>query len=131
MRIGRLGGGVRNVVNRVATLANQTVISVAVTGLSRAGKTVFITSLISNLMAFGQGKDTLPRLRMALSGRDGMRLRRVEVVPAAAEATPRFDYESKLAEFAAEQPSWPPRTDDISRVSLDMEIERSGGLGNR
>ncbi len=35
---------------------------VAVTGLSRSGKTVFITSLLANLLAAGQGKRVLPAL---------------------------------------------------------------------
>src|SRR5437868_2152949 len=45
---------------------NETVIRVAVTGLSRSGKTVFITSLIQNLLALGQKRNTLPTLQSVL-----------------------------------------------------------------
>ena len=38
----------------------------AVTGLSRAGKTVFLTSLIANLLAAGRGARTLPALDEAV-----------------------------------------------------------------
>ena len=39
---------------------NEDHIRLAVTGLSRAGKTVFIISLIHNLLALGQRRNTLP-----------------------------------------------------------------------
>jgi hypothetical protein len=48
---------------------NETPLRIAVTGLSRAGKTVFITSLIHNLMALGKGSGTLPKLQAALVAR--------------------------------------------------------------
>jgi hypothetical protein len=46
---------------------NEDRIRLAVTGLSRAGKTVFITSLIHNLLALGKGRDTLPALTRRLT----------------------------------------------------------------
>ena len=80
-------------------------IRLAVTGLSRAGKTVFLTSLIANLLAAGRGARTLP----ALSDAAGGRIRRVFVVPAGAETVPRFDPDAHLGALAADPPRWPER----------------------
>ena len=58
-------------------LLGQERIRLAVTGLTRAGKTVFLTSLLANLLAAGGGRRTLPALDAAAGGR----LRGVRVVP--------------------------------------------------
>ena len=110
---------------------NATVIRLAVTGLSRAGKTVFITSLIQNLLALGQGRDTLPLISRRLSAGGGNRLRSVRVVPAGVQTLPHFDFAEKLAELSADQPAWPPRTEDLAEISIELEIERGSVLGRR
>ena len=97
----------------------------AVTGLSRSGKTVFITSLLANLLAAGQGRRALPALEQASGGR----LRDVRLVPAAAQAVPRFDLAGHLASLAADPPSWPGRTEDLSTVELTLTLERASWLG--
>ena len=109
---------------------NETVVRLAVTGLSRAGKTVFITSLIQNLLAAGEGRDTLSALRTQLEGADGIsRLRAVRALPAGAGAVPYFEYAEKFADLAAASPAWPPRTEDLATISLDIELDRDGPLG--
>lgn len=110
---------------------NETVIRLAVTGLSRAGKTVFITSLIQNLLALGQGRDTLPMISRRLASHGGSRLRSVRVVPAGVQLLPRFDFAEKFAELSAEQPSWPPRTEDLAEISIELELRRASGFGQR
>ncbi len=127
--------GARNLV-RGTTAAlddqlNEASIRLAVTGLSRAGKTVFITSLIQNLLALGQGRDTLPLISRRLSAASGSRLRSVRVVPAGVQTLPRFDFAEKLAELCANQPSWPPRTEDLAEISIELELERRSSLGQR
>jgi predicted YcjX-like family ATPase len=109
-----------------ATLAllGQRRVRLAVTGLSRAGKTVFLTAVIANLLAAGQGARTLPKLEAAAGGR----LRGVRIVPAAAESVPRFDPEGHLAALAADPPRWPERTDDLSTLSLTLDLERASWL---
>lgn len=52
------------------------------TGLSRAGKTVFITSLVENLLALSGGRDTLPKFRALLEHQGESRLRGVALLPA-------------------------------------------------
>lgn len=99
-------------------------IRLAVTGLTRAGKTVFLTSLVANMLAAGRGRRTLPLLEAAAGGR----LRAVRLVPSGSEALPRFDAAAHLAALAAEVPAWPGRTDDLSTLELSLELDRGGML---
>jgi len=105
-------------------LAGRERVRLAVTGLSRAGKTVFLTSLVANLVAAGQGRRTLPALEAT-----GGRLKGVRVVPPGVEATPRFDAESHLAALASHPPHWPARTEDLSTLSLVLTLRRRGMAG--
>jgi len=100
-------------------LINDRPIKVAVTGLSRSGKTVFITSLIANLLAMGTGKPTMPALRAHIDKGGSERLRNIRLVPARASTTPRFDYPGKLADLAGAQPKWPARTEDLAEIELE------------
>ncbi len=100
-------------------------VRLAVTGLSRAGKTVFLTSLVANLLAAGQGARTLPALEAASGGR----LRNARLVPAGAENTPRFDGPGHLAALAADPPRWPERTEDLSTLEITLEVAPAGILG--
>lgn len=97
----------------------------AVTGLSRSGKTVFITSLLANLLAAGQGRRVLPALEAACGGR----LREVRLVPAATQTVPRFDLHGHLGALAADPPAWPDRTEDLSTVELTLTLERASWIG--
>ena len=129
---GRLAAGTRNLATSATTAldakVNETTIRLAVTGLSRSGKTVFITSLIHNLIALGHGANTLPKLAALLSEGGQSRLRSVRVIPARTERLTRFDYETKLASLAADAPSWPPRTDALAQISLELELDRHAGI---
>lgn len=106
-------------------MAGRERVRLAVTGLSRAGKTVFLTSLVANLLAGGQGARTLPALEAAAGGR----LRGVRLVPAGIEATPRFDAAGHLAALAADPPRWPGRTEDLSTLELELTISPASWLG--
>jgi predicted YcjX-like family ATPase len=103
---------------------NEDVIKLAVTGLSRAGKTVFITSLIQNLLALAAQKDVLPLLTRRLSDTGMNRLREVTVLPAGVSAMPHFDQAAKLAGLGAAEPTWPERTNDIAEISLALTLTR-------
>ncbi len=106
-------------------MTGQERIRLAVTGLTRAGKTVFLTSLVANLLAAGRGQRTLPALEQAAGGR----LRAVRVVPAGVQSMPRFDVAAHLTALAADPPAWPGRTDDLSTLELTLEVERRSWLG--
>ena len=109
-------------------LINDRPIRVAVTGLSRSGKTVFLTSLIANLLAMGTGRAALPALRARLDQDGKERLRAIRLVPARASTTPRFDYQGKLADLAAAHPKWPARTEDLAEIELEIEIRPGDGI---
>src|SRR5258708_23760378 len=96
---------------------------VGVTGLSGAGKTVFITALIHNLVKNGR----LPVFRVHAEGR----LARAFVEPQPDDAVPRFAYEDHLRALTGEAASaegrhWPQSTRRISELRLTLEFERKG-----
>lgn len=90
-----------------------------VTGLSRAGKTVFITSLVHNLLHGGR----LPLFRPLAEGR----ITRVYLAPQPDDAVPRFDYEGHLNALT-ETRIWPQSTTSISQLRLTIEYEPTGLL---
>lgn len=92
------------------------------TGLARAGKTAFLTSVAANLLAMGAGLPTLPALARRVQGR---RLA-IRLATAGADAVPRFDYQAHLAALAADPAAWPARTGAVSLLALDVSVPRSG-----
>lgn len=85
-----------------------------VTGLAGAGKTVFITSLVRNLLAGGR----LPFLVAQAQGRLGS----AWLEPQPSDQLPRFDYEAHCAALAGELPRWPESTRRISELRLVLEF---------
>ncbi len=98
----------------------------AVTGLSRAGKTVFITSLVHNLLSAANGAANMPGLAAARE----RRLLGAEISPAGAGAVPSFPYEENVAHLGSGE-GWPPQTESISRIELALRFRPSGWLGRR
>jgi len=88
-------------------------IKVAVTGLSQSGKSVFITSLINQLLA----NDKLPYLNEKLGRSFVARL----LAPDA--NFNRFDYYANLEQFQKDNPSWPKPTKSISKTTLQLEFK--------
>jgi len=83
-----------------------------VTGLSRAGKTIFITALIHNLLTGGR----LPGFAPMAQGRFiGARL-----AESPDAAIPRFAYEQHLAALTGADPAWPESTRRISQLRLTL-----------
>jgi uncharacterized protein len=97
-----------------------------VTGLSRAGKTVFITALAQHLTAIvrqGQ-KNALPVFRVAAEGRlTGGRLE-----PQPDDHVARFAYEDHLAALTGLDRHWPQSTKQISELRLCLDFERREGF---
>ena len=93
-----------NLADRASNLLNPT-IRLGVTGLSRAGKTVFISAFIHNLLNGGR----LPLFEAQRAGRiKGVRL---EEQPD--DAVPRFQYEDHIRALIAKR-LWPDSTRAIS-----------------
>ncbi len=112
-------------IDRAAELFGRRRVRIGVTGLARAGKTAFLTSVAANLRALASGRPVLPALRALLGGR-GFRL---AVSHAGASSLPRFDLDRHLAALIADPPRWPDRTDAASLLALDLDIGRSGFAG--
>ncbi|RYH02179.1 YcjX family protein [Salipiger sp. IMCC34102] len=120
-QIARGVGNVAGAVTRPLTAPFQdTVIRLGVTGLSRAGKTVFITSLVANLMNRGR----MPQLRAAATGA----IQAAYLQPQPDDTLPRFDYENYLSQLTARDPRWPEGTRHISELRLSLRVQPSGML---
>ncbi|RFB78898.1 YcjX family protein [Methylovirgula sp. 4M-Z18] len=94
-----------------------------VTGLSRSGKTVFITSLIHNLLRAGAGHGKLPVFRVHAEGRMSGAL----LKPQPDDAVPRFAYEDHVRALIGPDRRWPESTRRISELRLTLEFERATG----
>lgn len=93
-----------------------------VTGLARAGKTVFITALVHNLIHGGR----LPVFNAAAGGR----LTRAFLQPQPDDAVPRFDYEAHVAALLEDR-LWPQSTRQVSELRLTIEYESASYLARK
>jgi len=93
-------------------------IRLGVTGLSRAGKTVFITALVHGFLRGGR----FPVFESLSSGR----IARARLEPQPDDAVPRFAYESHLDTLLAQR-QWPSSTTDISELRLAIDYQRQSG----
>lgn len=97
------------------------VIRLGVTGLSRAGKTVFITSLVANLLERGR----MPGLAAARLGR----IEAVYLQPQPDDTVPRFAFEEHLAALTGPTPHWPESTRAVSELRVSFRVRPAGVLG--
>src|SRR4051794_16838339 len=93
-------------------------VRLGVTGLSRAGKTVFITALIHGLIRGGR----FPVFEPFATGR----IARARLEPQPDDAVPRFDYENHVRTLIEER-RWPNSTVDISELRLVIDYQRQNG----
>lgn len=98
-----------------ATGAFTPTLRLGVTGLSRAGKTIFITALVHNLLTGGR----MPGFAAMAEGRFiGARLAEYP------DATvPRFAYEQHLQSLTAKSPVWPEGTRRISQLRIVLKYQ--------
>jgi len=95
-------------------------VRLGITGLSRAGKTVFITALVHGLVRSGR----FP----VFEALDEERIVRARLAPQPDDAVPRFDYENHVAALVNER-VWPESTRQISELRLIVEFQsRSGAM---
>lgn len=100
----------------------DTTLRLGVTGLSRAGKTVFITALVANLLNRGR----MPQLRAQAEGR----IQTVYLQPQPDVTLPRFDFEAHLAALTGDKPRWPASTRAISELRLSFRVQPGGFLSS-
>jgi hypothetical protein len=106
-------------------LVKGSTVSLAVTGLSRAGKTVFITSLVHNLLSALHQPHRMPLLKVVGEGR----LVAARLASGKPDKLPRFPYERNIEQMAATPADWPARTNDISAIEIDIRFVPAGALG--
>ncbi|MDG2340375.1 MAG: YcjX family protein [Paracoccaceae bacterium] len=94
----------------------EPVIRLGVTGLARSGKTVFISSLVANLLDRGRmpGLVGAPQIKASF------------LQPQPDDTVPRFDYEAHLDALTGADPHWPESTRAISELRLSFRIEPKG-----
>ncbi|MEO8530944.1 MAG: YcjX family protein, partial [Deltaproteobacteria bacterium] len=98
--------------------AFEPVVRLGVTGLARSGKTVFITSLVSNLLEQG---------RMALLT-GAPRIQAAYLQPQPDDTVPRFDYEGHLAALTGVPAKWPLSTKSVSELRVSLKVQPGGFL---
>lgn len=113
--------GVESVGASVSEALFEPVIRLGVTGLARSGKTVFITSLVSNLLDRGR----MPGFGPAASGA----IRAAWLQPQPDRTVPRFDYEGHLAALTGPEPHWPESTRAVSELRLSLKVQPAGMMG--
>ena len=91
-----------------------------VTGLSRAGKTVFITALVNALLKGGR----FPAFEALAGGR----ITRCYLEPQPDDTLPRFAYEAHAKALSGEARHWPESTSRISQLRITAEYTPVGFL---
>lgn len=94
-------------------------IRIGVTGLSRAGKTVFITALVHNLLHQG-------RLPLFSAQHDG-RITKTYLEQQPDDAVPRFQYEDHINALLKDR-IWPDSTRSISQLRLTVEYKSNSAI---
>lgn len=89
-------------------------VRLGVTGLSRAGKSVFITALVHNLIHGGR----LPLFDVYATGR----LAAARLMPQPDDEVPRFDYETHVRDLV-EKRVWPESTRRVSELRITLDYE--------
>jgi len=123
--IGTIADGILRTADQMRDTVNEAlfepVIRLGVTGLARSGKTVFITSLVANLMDRGR----MAQLGAAADGR----ITAAYLQPQPDDTVPRFDFESHLGALTAKAPHWPQSTRAVSELRVSLKVQPGGLLG--
>ncbi len=96
-----------------ASNLTEPTIRLGVTGLSRAGKTVFITALVHALLKQAR----MPVFEAQAQGR----IQRAYLEPQPDDELPRFAYEQNLECLTQKNRAWPESTRQISQLRLTIE----------
>lgn len=100
-------------------------IRLAVTGLSRSGKTAFITSFVDQLLHIRKGDN--PHLNLFAPARNHQILS-VKRIEQGDLTIPRFDYDKNRHGLESNPPIWGASTTGISEIRLAIRYERKSGL---
>ncbi|WP_420536894.1 YcjX family protein [Lentibacter algarum] len=112
---------VDNLTGTVSEAFMEPVIRVGVTGLARAGKTVFITSLVANLLNRGR----MGGMAVEAQGR----IEAAYLQPQPDDTVARFQFEEHLSALTGTNPYWPTSTRTVSELRLSLRVKPRGLLG--
>ena len=112
-------------INQIINRGFDRTLRLAVTGLSRSGKTAFITSLINQLLHINQEANAHLPLFEAARNQSILAVKRV---PQQDLSIPRFDYEANLNDLMNNPPQWCQSTRGVSETRLAIRFERQSGL---
>ncbi|MFZ4832999.1 YcjX family protein [Rouxiella sp. Mn2063] len=96
---------------------------IAVTGLSRSGKTAFITALVNQLLHIHSGA----RLPLFSAARDE-RILGIKRVPQRDLGVSRFTYDQGIASLYGTPPDWPTPTRGVSEIRLALRYRSNEAL---
>lgn len=118
---------IHTVTDDAKTLINRAIqnrVCIGITGLSRSGKSTFITSLINQLKQHDANNARLGGFSPWLK----KRIVQVTEHPLENRYLPRFDYEQAVGSLSGSTPQWPIPTQDISGVLLEIKLAERGWL---
>lgn len=98
----------------------EPVVRLGVTGLARSGKTVFITSLVANLLDRGRMPQWVAQAEA--------RIEAAFLQPQPDHLVPRFEFERHLAAMTGAAPQWPESTRAISELRVSLRVRPKGLL---
>jgi predicted YcjX-like family ATPase len=110
-------------VGNLSEFAGSATVWLAVTGLSRSGKTVFITSLIHNLLSSVHNPNRMPLLNVV----GERRLLAAHLEGPRANRLPQFPYLGNIEKMAV--PDWPERTSDLSEIGIEVRFAPANTAG--
>ncbi|MDA9558165.1 YcjX family protein, partial [Vibrio sp.] len=93
-------------------------VRIAVTGLSRAGKTAFITSVVNQLL-HSATSDNLP----LFSASQSRRILGARRIPQTNLMVPRFAYDEAIECVHQTPPQWPKPTRDVGEIRLAIKYK--------
>ncbi|WP_293268019.1 YcjX family protein [Neptunomonas sp.] len=112
---------IQHQLKEVATQGLDRHLKIAVTGLSRSGKTVFITSLVHHLLEANQSR-SLPFFEVA----SDQRIISVKNLNSSSDAP--FPLQQSIQSLGQEPPSWPESTTGLSEVKLAIKYKPASRL---
>jgi uncharacterized protein len=98
-------------------------VKLAVTGLSRSGKTVFITSLVHQLLHSLEGSH-LPFFQIVSSGR----LQGTKLIHHPEMYIPAFRYNQSINSLMQDHPIWPEPTNGLSQIRIAIRYRNNNLL---
>jgi hypothetical protein len=127
-QVERLVAGATERLGEIATdaleRASERTVRLAITGLSRSGKTVAATAIVHDLLRAVEHPELLPFLSVVSE----RRLAGARLVERADLHLPTFPYRQSLDLLTGEPPDWPESTDRINRSRLALRFRPAGGL---